>query len=41
MPFVNFELSFDRVHFEWDHHVRKRMLRNCDSASTGLTREAK
>uniref|UniRef100_E1TEM6 Uncharacterized protein n=1 Tax=Burkholderia sp. (strain CCGE1003) TaxID=640512 RepID=E1TEM6_BURSG len=38
---VNRELSFDQVQFWSDHRLRKRMVRNCGSASTGLTWEAK
>ncbi|CAH2803507.1 MAG: hypothetical protein PPHEINF_5500 [uncultured Paraburkholderia sp.] len=41
MPIVDFELSFDRVYFESDQHVRERMAGNCDSDFIRLAAEAK
>ncbi|AOJ90594.1 hypothetical protein WS87_27775 [Burkholderia sp. MSMB0856] len=41
MPIVNFELSLDRTPFESDHHVGKRITKDCDSGFTGLAGEVK
>ncbi|MGW9760236.1 hypothetical protein [Burkholderia contaminans] len=41
MPVVDFEFSPDRTRFQFDRHVGRRIMQDCDSGFIGLAGRAK